>query len=205
MKYLLEDDEKFGFLIVDGSGALFATLQGNVRTILQKISVELPKKHGRGGQSANRFARIREEKRGHYVTKVAEMAAQNFLTNDRPNVKGIIMAGSADFKTVINESERFDKRLKEVVIASYDVSYGGENGLNQAITQSADALTNVRFCEEKKMIQKFFEEIALDTGMIVFGVQDTMKALELTALDKLMLYDEIEITRYETTNPAKDG
>lgn len=75
MKYLLEDDEKFGFLIVDGSGALFATLQGNVRTILQKISVELPKKHGRGGQSANRFARIREEKRGHYVTKVAEMAA----------------------------------------------------------------------------------------------------------------------------------
>lgn len=205
MKYLLEDDEKFGFLIVDGSGALFATLQGNVRTILQKISVELPKKHGRGGQSANRFARIREEKRGHYVTKVAEMAAQNFLTNDRPNVKGIIMAGSADFKTVINESERFDKRLKEVVIASYDVSYGGENGLNQAITQSADALTNVRFCEEKKMIQKFFEEIALDTGMIVFGVQDTMKALELTALDKLMLYDEIEITRYETTNPVKDG
>jgi len=75
MKYLLEDDEKFGFIIVDGSGALFATLQGNVRTVQQKISVELPKKHGRGGQSANRFARIREEKRGHYVTKVAELAA----------------------------------------------------------------------------------------------------------------------------------
>lgn len=26
LSYLLEDDEKFGFLIVDGSGALFATL-----------------------------------------------------------------------------------------------------------------------------------------------------------------------------------
>lgn len=33
LKYLLEDDEKFGFIIVDGGGALFATLQGNVRTI----------------------------------------------------------------------------------------------------------------------------------------------------------------------------
>jgi len=41
--------------------------------------------------------------------------------------------------------------------------------------------------------------------MIVFGVSDTMKALELTALDKLLLYDEIEITRYEVVNPAKDG
>jgi len=41
--------------------------------------------------------------------------------------------------------------------------------------------------------------------MIVFGVNDTMKAFELTALDKLLLYEDIEITRYEVTNPAKDG
>lgn len=101
MSYLLEDDERFGFIIVDGSGALFATLQGNVRNVLTKISVELPKKHGRGGQSANRFARLREEARGHYVRKVAELATQMFISNDRPNIKGIIMAGSADFKTVI--------------------------------------------------------------------------------------------------------
>jgi peptide chain release factor subunit 1 len=80
------------------------------------------------------------------------------------------MAGSADFKTVIAQSDLFDKRLQEVVIASFDVSYGGENGLNQAITQSADALSNVRFVEEKKLITKFFQEISLDTGMIVFGV-----------------------------------
>ena len=203
MKYLLEDDEKFGFLIVDGGGALFATLQGNVRNILQKITVELPKKHGRGGQSANRFARIREEKRGNYVTKVAELAVTNFITNDRPNVKGIIMAGSADFKTVISESDKFDKRLKEIVVAAYDVSYGGENGLNQAITQSADALSNVRFVEEKKLISKFFEEISLDTGMIVFGVNDTMKALDMSALDKILLYEELEITRFEIKNPIK--
>lgn len=134
MNYLLEDDEKFGFIVVDGGGALFATLQGNTRTILQKITVELPKKHGRGGQSANRFARLREEKRHNYVRKVAELAISNFITNDRPNVKGIVMAGSADFKTVIQQSDFFDKRLVEVLVATFDVSYGGENGLSQAIT-----------------------------------------------------------------------
>lgn len=74
MQYLLEDDETFGFIVVDGNGALFATLKGNVRTVIQKITVELPKKHGRGGQSANRFARLREEKRDHYVKKVSELA-----------------------------------------------------------------------------------------------------------------------------------
>ena len=202
LNYLLEDDEKFGFIIVDGGGACFATLQGNVRTILQKIVVELPKKHGRGGQSANRFARLREEKRHNYVRKVAELAVQNFITNDRPNVKGIVMAGSADFKTVIQQSDLFDKRLQEVVIATFDVSYGGENGLNQAITQSADALSNVRFVEEKKLITKFFQEISLDTGMIVFGVNDTMKAIEMSAVEKVLLWEDIEHTRYEIKNPV---
>lgn len=66
------------------------------------------------------------------------------------------MAGSADFKTVISQSDMFDKRLSEVVLATYDVSYGGENGLNQAIQQSVDALSNVRFVEEKNLITKFF-------------------------------------------------
>jgi len=74
-----------------------------------------------------------------------------------PNVKGIVMAGSADFKTVIGQSDFFDKRLKAVQIATFDVAYGGENGLNQAITQSADALANVRFVEERRMISSFFE------------------------------------------------
>lgn len=137
------------------------------------------------------------------MKRVAELAVQNFIVNDRPNVKGIVMAGSADFKTVISESDLFDQRLKAVVVATYDVSYGGENGLSQAITQSADALANVRFVEERKMIAKFFEEISLDTGMIVFGVNDTMKALEMSALEKIMLYEDIEITRYVIKNPVK--
>lgn len=204
LSFLLEDDEKFGFIIVDGGGCLFATLQGNVRNIIQKISVELPKKHGRGGQSANRFARLREEKRLTYVKRVAELATQNFITNDMPNVKGIVFAGSADFKTVIQGHDVFDKRLANIIIATYDVSYGFENGLNQAISQSADALMNVRFVEERRLISKFFEDISLDTGMIVFGVHDTMKAMEMSALEVVYMYDEIDITRYVIKNPVKN-
>jgi len=29
---------------------------------------------------------------------------------------------------------------------------------------------NVRFVQEKKIVGKFFENIALDTGLVVFGV-----------------------------------
>lgn len=54
----------------------------------------------------------------------------------------------------------FDKRLQPIVVQIVDVSYGGENGFNQAITLSSDALSNVKFVEEKKIISKFFENIA---------------------------------------------
>jgi hypothetical protein len=60
---------RFGFIIMDGNGCLFATLSGSTRTIVHKFSVDLPKKHGRGGQSALRFARLRLEKRHNYLRK----------------------------------------------------------------------------------------------------------------------------------------
>ena len=44
--------------------------QGNTRDVLHKFSVDLPKKHGRGGQSSVRFARLRVEKRHNYMRKV---------------------------------------------------------------------------------------------------------------------------------------
>eukprot|EP01137_Pigoraptor_chileana_P025875 Opistho-2@96022 len=113
---LLEDDSKFGFIVMDGNGALFGTLSGNTREVLHKFNVELPKKHGRGGQSALRFARLRMERRHNYVRKVAETATQIFITNDKPNVAGLILAGSADFKTELSQSDMFDQRLVPKII-----------------------------------------------------------------------------------------
>ncbi|KAK2572217.1 Eukaryotic peptide chain release factor subunit 1 [Acropora cervicornis] len=137
---LLADDNKFAFIVMDGNGALFGTLCGNTREVLHKFTVDLPKKHGRGGQSALRFARLRMEKRHNYVRKVAETAVQLYIANDRPNVTGLILAGSADFKTELSQSDMFDQRLQTKVLKLVDVSYGGENGFNQAIELASENL-----------------------------------------------------------------
>jgi len=150
-----------------------------------------------------RFGRLREEKRHNYLRKVAELANHHFITNDKPNVAGLIFAGSAGFKNELTETDMLDKRLYPIIIKVVDVSYGGENGLNEAITMAADALVNVKFVAEKKLVSKFFEEIALDTGMIVFGVEDTMKSLEMGALETIMLFEDLEITRFVLKNPVK--
>jgi len=201
---LLEDDNKFGFIVMDGNGALFGTLCGNTRDVLHKFTVDLPKKHGRGGQSALRFARLRMEKRHNYIRKVAETAVQLFISNDRPNIEGMILAGSADFKTELSQSDMFDPRLQTKVLKIVDVSYGGENGFNQAIELASEVLSNVKFIQEKKLIGKYFNEISQDTGKFCFGVQDTLKALEMGAIETLIVWENLDITRYVLKNNAKD-
>ena len=200
---LLMDDESFGFIVMDGNGCLYGTVQGSSREILHKFSVDLPKKHGRGGQSALRFARLRLEKRHNYVRKVAEMATQLFVPNGQmPNVQGLVLAGSADFKAELMRSDLFDPRLAKIVIKMVDVSYGGENGFNQAIEFSADTLGSVKLMKEKKLLQKYMDEISQDTGKYCFMVEDTLKALDLGAVEDLIVWENLEVNRYVLRNTS---
>ncbi|KAJ2610582.1 translation termination factor eRF1 [Coemansia sp. RSA 1365] len=193
---LLQADSRFGFIVMDGSGCLYGVLCGSSREVLHQFSVELPKKHGRGGQSAQRFGRIREEKRHNYVRKVAETAVQMFITNDKANVAGLILAGSAEFKNDLLKSDLFDPRLAAKVVKTIDVSYGGENGFDQAINLSQEYLNNVKFIQEKKLLTKYFDAIAQDTGKIVYGVVDTLKALDASAVETLIVWESLDMDRY---------
>jgi len=200
---LLESDDKFGFLIMDGNGALYGTLQGNHREILHKFSVDLPKKHGRGGQSALRFARLRLEKRHNFVRKVGELCTQMFISSDMPNITGLIVAGSAEFKQDLTTSDLFDPRLDKILIRPLlDVSYGGENGFNQAIQLSEETLKNVKFIQEKRLITLFLDEVAQDTGKYCFGIKDTIQGLEMGAISTLIVWESLDIKRIVIRSPS---
>jgi len=41
------------------------------------------------------------------------------------------MAGLADFKTELAQSDMLDQRLAKIIVKIVDVSYGGDNGFNQ--------------------------------------------------------------------------
>ena len=58
----------------------------------------------------------------------------------------------------------------------------------QAIELAAESLANVKFVQEKKLIQRYFDEISQDTGKYCFGVDDTLKCLELGAIETLIVW-----------------
>ncbi|EJW02210.1 peptide chain release factor eRF/aRF, subunit 1 [Edhazardia aedis USNM 41457] len=192
---LFENESKYAFVIIDGHQTLFATLQGNTKAILQVLNVDLPKKHGRGGQSSVRFARLRLERRLIYVKKVAEICGNLFLSEAIPNIDGLLLAGSSELKHEMREF--LDQKLKDKVLKVVDTNYGGENGLNEAIDLCQDVLKEVKFSKEKIVINAFFDEMKNDTGKYCYGYKDTLHCLEMNAIETVVVYENCDVMHNE--------
>jgi peptide chain release factor subunit 1 len=92
------------------------------------------------------------------------MATSLFIKDDKATIAGLVLAGSAEFKQQLTSTELLDPRLVDKIVKVVDIAYGGENGFNQAIELAAESLANVKLVQEKKLINKYFDEIAQDTG-----------------------------------------
>jgi peptide chain release factor subunit 1 len=189
------ESDVWGFIIIGGDGVSFHTLRGNTRaTIYNWSNIFLPRKHNHGGQSKQRFERIREQKRGWYISEVAEMAVMKFIDKhtNLPNIKGLIIGGFADLKHEL--VAELDPRLEKIVICVIDVQYIGESGFRSAIEIVHSKLNGLKFVQEQKLIEKFFEAIATNRNYC-YGYTDTMFSLEAGAIDTLIVWDKLECRR----------
>lgn len=95
-----------------------------------------------------------------------------------------------------------DKRLRASVVTIVDIAYGGELGLQQATTLTADTLSNMQLVREIKVLSQYYEEISRDSGCYCFGIEDTMAALEAGAMETLVVWEQLDMTRFELRDPT---
>jgi len=200
---MFENDgsDSYGFVVVDGHSTLIGIAHGTTRKILQQFTVDLPNKHRKGGQSAVRFARLRDHARQAYARKVAERCNASFIVNNKPNVKGLVMAGSADFKDTVVKNLALDKRLRKLIICSVDLARGGRRGFDEAIQRSAETLGNLRVTQQARLLRSFFDQIEQDSGLYCFSVKDTLSALEVGAVQDLILWEDLDVYRIVKIDP----
>jgi len=188
------NETRIGFVIIDGHSTTFHLLCGNTKETLVKFDVNLPNKQGRGGQSQNRFERIRVEKRGWYVSKVIELFTQYFMEAGQLNVSYLIFGGCASFKSDL--AKKLDSKITDKILAMVDLQYGGEAGFHQAVELSASVLKNTRFMKEQNILQKFFDQIVLD-GRYCYSPSSTISALEGGLIETLIVYEDLQCFRTE--------
>ncbi|CAF1304889.1 unnamed protein product, partial [Adineta steineri] len=65
----------------------------------------------------------------------------------------------------------------------------------------AETLGDVKFIQEKKLISRYFDEVSKDSGQYCFGIDETLKALEMGAVETLIVWENFDVMRYVLRNP----
>jgi peptide subunit release factor 1 (eRF1) len=86
--------QRYGVVQIYGEDSVIQVCDETLllRTLGHK-STKLQRRHGRGGQSQNRIARLRDESIHEYLKSVAEKITTAFMTNSQPNVSDILILG----------------------------------------------------------------------------------------------------------------
>jgi len=203
LREMMETKEAYGMIVLDSRDATIAILKG--KTIIPLISTHshIPGKMKAGGQSSVRFARNREIAVNEHFKKVADIVKDQFLKME--GLKGILVGGPGPTKYDFVDSGHITEEVKRKIIAIKDLSYTEEFGLEELLEKSQDVLAHEEVAEEKKLVSRFLETLAIKPEMVTYGEANTLKALEMGAVATLLLseaLDEQKIEQFEITAKA---
>ena len=94
LERMLDVKKSYGLVLLDGRDASIARLRGTDLKVLDKLHSLAHSKHGHGGQSANRYARMREESIEVFYKRISESMDKQFL----PDITEVIVGGPGPMK-----------------------------------------------------------------------------------------------------------
>ncbi len=187
---MLESRRVFGLVVMDRREADVALLKGKTIIPLSSKSSNVPGKTRAGGQSAQRFARLREGAAKEFFKKIGEMMKDEFLR--REHLKGIIVGGPGPTKHEFVNGNYITNEVKEQIIAIKDISYTGNFGLEELVDKSEDVLAAEEVATEKKLMKRFFRLLATKQGMVGYGEKEVMKFIKMGAADIVLLSEDLD-------------
>ncbi len=175
----------YGIIVVDRDKAAIGRIQnGQVHTV-SVYDANIPGKHTKGGQSQGRFESLRENMIQTFLSDTADRAKHRFIDPVRNgDCHGIVIAGPGQMKQKLVDNHLHGE-LREQVMAQVDTNYSGEQGLKQALG-NVD-LPDAAVVKQRQLVDRFFNELAEDTGKAVYGDELVETALQYGAVDTLLV------------------
>jgi len=190
LKELLEVTEVYGLVVIDRNEATLGLLEGKQIKKLQHMTSGVPGKTEKGGQSAARYARIRDGLAKEFFRRVSEAVKNNFF--DMKKLKGIIVGGPGPTKEDFLKEGQIVTALKEKIIAVKDIGYVDEHGLGLLVEASGDVLAEQEIIHEKKLLEDFFNNLGKHPEKTAYGLEKVNKALEIGAVDTLIIDKKLD-------------
>lgn len=200
LKEMSEKKDTYGLIVMDKREGNIAFLKGKTIIPLTTTTSYVPGKTRAGGQSAQRFERLRAEAAKDFFNKLAEYVKDQFL--NVKELKGIIVGGPGHTKNEWVEGNYITDLLKRKIIAIKDLSYTGDFGLQELVDKSQDVLASEEISKEKDLMQMFFENLSTNPKKVAYGEVQVNKALDMGAVEVLLLSETVsdeKVEKFEET------
>ena len=189
LEEMMADKGLYGLIVLDRREANVGWLKGKRIEAVKSASSLVPGKQRKGGQSAQRFARLRLEAIDNFYQEVAGMANDLFVPK-RHELDGILVGGPSPTKDEFLDGDYLHHELQDEVLGKFDVAYTDESGLKDLVDNAEDALADAEVMKDKKEMVEFFEE--LNAGeLATYGFEQTRQNLMMGAVDRLLISEDL--------------
>jgi peptide chain release factor subunit 1 len=188
---MIEAKDTYAMLVMDGREATVATLKGSHIQVIKRHHSMAHAKMSKGGQSAGRFERAREEDIESYYTEISETVNDLYQQNNN-KLKGLLVGGPGPAKENFVRRNKLNYQVK--VLGVFDTGYTDETGLNETLDKAHELLKEQEASQERKILERFKTDVATG-GPAVYGYEKVKEALELNKVSTLIVNNEQEIYR----------
>ncbi|CQH61299.1 peptide chain release factor aRF-1 [Halobacterium hubeiense] len=200
LEEMLGDKGLYGLIVLDRREANVGWLKGKRIEAVKSASSLVPGKQRKGGQSAQRFARLRLEAIDNFYQEVAGMADDLFVPK-RHELDGILVGGPSPTKDEFLDGDYLHHELQDSVLGKFDVSYTDESGLKELVDRAQDTLAEADLMDDKSDMEEFFKELN-GGNLATYGFEPTRKNLVMGSVETLLISEDLrkDIVTYECPN-----
>lgn len=181
---------RYALLVLDRREAHVGWLRGTRIEHVASVSSYVPGKHTAGGQSQQRFERIRLEAIDNFYQKVASLANETFY-DYRHDIDGLIVGGPSPTRGEFLDTEYLHHELDAALLGSFGVSDTTSRGLTLLVNAAEDVITESERAAEKQLLDRFFEAVSA-SGEATYGRETVANYLEMGAVETLIVSDAVE-------------
>jgi len=146
------NETTYGLIAIDKGEATVGLLIGSSIKVIRNMNSTVPGKFKTGGQSAQRFERIREGAAIEFYKRVADVAIQEFTF--MKELKGIIVGGPGTTKNNFVDGNYMNEQIKGKVLGILDITYTNAFGLKELVDKASEILNDTEVMLERRIIQK---------------------------------------------------
>lgn len=194
LKQMVVDDKVYGLIVADKNDAAIGYLQGSSIKTVYTLESNVPGKTRAGGQSAQRFSRLRDEMLKTFLDDIAEKAKNAFMKKAREEkLLGIIVGGPGFVKDKLIDDDHLHQELQDEVISVKSLDVAGEAGLSRLVDKAEESIEDSQVVKERKLVNQFFENLNKENGKSEYGVEQVEEALNMGAVETVLISEDVNL------------